>query len=225
MRHLSRSAVLTLTLLAGASFIGTDKAEARTSFGFSVGVPFGGYYGGPYGGFGSMSYFSGGRRGGGWGGRGWGGGPRWRAFYGAGYPGFYDPFYRPFGYRPYAYQSYYAPSYYAPATYSRPVARSYMGPIASLSLFPAFVGDTLTYNDRGRYYGAYQRALSAPVGEAVAWDGERAYGAVTTTRDGWAGEKYCREFHQDVTVDGRSEEVLGTACRRGNGDWQLVANQ
>ncbi len=222
MRHLFRSAVMALTLLAGVSFAGADKAEARTRFSVAVGMPFGGYYGAPFGGFygGSIGY----------GGRAWGRGPRWSAFYSGGFPGFYDPFYSSFAYRPYAYRSiyaprFYAPSYYAPTTYSRPAARAYVGPISSLNLFPAFVGDTLSYDDRGRYYSAYQRALTAPIGEAIAWDGGRAYGAITTTRDGWAGEKYCREFRQNVTIAGRQEEVVGTACRQGNGDWQLVANQ
>ncbi len=210
MRHLFRSAALALMLLAGVSFATADRAEARTHFSFSVGVPLGGYYGGPYGGFYGSSFGYYGR------------GPHWSAAYRGGWPGYaYEPFgYRPY-YRPYAY----APSYYAPATYGRPYARPYFGPIVSLGLFPAFVGDTLSYEDRGVYYTAYQRALAAPIGQSIDWNSGRISGAVTTTRDGWAGEKYCREFRQNVTIDGRAEEVFGTACRQPDGDWQLVENQ
>lgn len=227
MRHFFRSAVVVSTLLAGVSFAGAERAEARSSFSFSVGVPIGGYYGGPSGGFygGSFGYGQGFGRGYGRGcGPGFSGGPRWSAYYQGGFPSFYDPFYRPYGYSSYYAPRYYAPTY-VPTSYGRPYLRPHFAPIVSLSLFPAYVGDTLTYEDRGLYYSAYQRALTAPIGEAVDWDGTRARGAVTTTRDGWAGEKYCREFRQDVSINGRLEEVYGTACRQPDGDWRLVANQ
>ena len=74
-----------------------------------------------------------------------------------------------------------------------------------------------------------RRALAAPVGESMVWNSDRGVGdgingAVTTTRDGWAGERYCREFRQEITIDGRSQEAYGTACQMPNGDWQLVQN-
>ncbi len=124
------------------------------------------------------------------------------------------------------YPPYYGPAYYGPAYYPRPVYRpSYRlqgGPIYSLGLFPAHVGDQLTSNDRQVYFTAYRRALAAPVGEGMAWDSGIARGEITTVRDGWAGERYCREFHQDITIGGRSQDAYGTACQMPNGDWQLV---
>jgi len=145
-----------------------------------------------------------------------------------GYYGAYGwdaPIYRP---HYYGYNAYYAPRpVYRPAY--RPAYRSSYGslggPIYSLGLFPTFVGDQLTAADRQVYATAYRRALEAPVGEGMAWDSGAASGQIITTRDGWAGSRYCREFRQDVTIGDRTQEAYGTACRTPNGDWQLVQNQ
>ncbi|MBY0509359.1 MAG: hypothetical protein K2P94_04330 [Rhodospirillaceae bacterium] len=120
----------------------------------------------------------------------------------------------------------YAPRYYAPRPiyYPRPYYRPYYGPIVSLGLFPGPVGTVLTQGDRDIYYRAYRGALAAPIGQSMVWNSDRVRGAVTTTRDGWAGQRYCREFRQEITIDGRNEEAYGTACQTPDGDWQLVAN-
>jgi surface antigen len=121
---------------------------------------------------------------------------------------------------------YYAPRYYGPAYYSRPAySRPAYGPIFSLGLFPAPIGDVMSQQDRDVYLSAYQRAIAAPVGESMAWNSRNASGSVTTTRDGWAGQRYCREFRQDITIGGNVEEATGTACQTAGGDWQIVQNQ
>jgi len=210
MRQFIRSGLLAITLLTAASFANSDAAEARTSFSFSVGVPLG-YHGGGYGGWGGGYYGRYGHRPG-------------YAFSGWYSPSYYRPYYRPnYYYRP----GYVGPRFYDPVPVyypRRPVYRSY-GPIFSLGLFPAYVGDALGREDRDLYYTAYRRALSAPVGEGFAWNSNRASGEITTTRDGWAGERYCREFRQNVQIDGQTQEAYGTACQTPDGDWQLVQNQ
>ncbi len=140
--------------------------------------------------------------------------PTYRPYYGASYYGWYGG--------PY-YDGYYVPR---PVAYPRPAYRPYVyGPVVSLGLFPAYVGDVMTSDDRAIYYDAYRRALAGPVGEGMAWNTNHASGSVVTMRDGWAGQRYCREFRQDVQIDGRSQEAVGTACQAPNGDWQLVQNQ
>ncbi len=126
---------------------------------------------------------------------------------------------------PYPY--YYAPYYYGPEPvyYSRPYNPPYYGSVTSLGLFPASVGAALNNDDRGIYYGAYQRALAAPVGETMAWNSGNISGEVTTTRDGWAGQRYCRQFSQSISIGGQAQESIGTACQTPNGAWQLVPNQ
>lgn len=203
MRPFIRSSALALLVTFAGSF--ASDADARTSFSLSIGVPIGHYGGGWYGGY-------------------WGGHGRYshrHERFGFGYyaPMYYRPYYRP-----------YAPRYsYYPRDYDRPYYRSYYrpyyGPLYSLGLFPAYVGDALSYDARGYYYDAYRRALSAPIGEAIAWNTGSVHGTVATTRDGWAGQRYCREFRQDVVIDGQTQEAYGTACQSPNGDWQLVANQ
>ncbi len=70
-----------------------------------------------------------------------------------------------------------------------------------------------------------QQALVADVGESVTWANGGVIGRVTTTRDGWSGEKYCREFVESVTVNGSTRDTTGTACQAAGGTWQMVANQ
>ena len=143
------------------------------------------------------------------------------------YGGFYGPGYYPGYYSAGWYGApypYYGPAYYTPRPvyYSRPYS---YGPIVSLGLFPAYVGEALNTDDRNVYLGAYQRALAAPVGETMAWNSGNISGEVTTTRDGWAGERYCRQFSQSITVGGQAQESVGTACQTPGGGWQLVQNQ
>jgi surface antigen len=33
---------------------------------------------------------------------------------------------------------------------------------------------------------------------------------------------YCREFQQNITVGGRTQEAYGTACRQADGSWKVV---
>jgi surface antigen len=115
---------------------------------------------------------------------------------------------------------YYDAYYYGPRPYYRP----YIGavPAYSLGLFPTYVGTALTPDDRAIYYTAYRRALAAPVGQAMEWNSGPVNGSVTTTRDGWAGQRYCREFQQDITIGGSSEKAFGTACQQTDGSWQIV---
>lgn len=35
--------------------------------------------------------------------------------------------------------------------------------------------------------------------------------------------QYCREYTQTVTIDGKTEEAYGTACRQPDGSWKIVS--
>jgi hypothetical protein len=120
-----------------------------------------------------------------------------------------------FGVGPYwgGYGGYYAPYYYPYPYYrSSVIYRDY---------------DDRPYDrSAGLLASPYvQQALVAPVGESVTWANGGVIGRVTTTRDGWAGEKYCREFVENVTVDDSTRETRGTACQSEGSAWRLVANQ
>jgi hypothetical protein len=97
--------------------------------------------------------------------------------------------------------------------------------------FLAFTAITLAIlnnlNERQQrtYESAQIRAVTAPVGQTIAWNDGNAQGTVTTLRDGTASNgQYCREFQQTVTIGGRSEEAYGTACRKPDGAWEVVSS-
>lgn len=50
-----------------------------------------------------------------------------------------------------------------------------------------------------------------------------AAGRVTAVRDGMTPDgRQCREFQQEVTIDGQRQEAYGTACLQPDGSWEVV---
>ena len=98
------------------------------------------------------------------------------------------------------------------------------------TLLGAYLGDeigkSLGRADQLYMRQAEQQALVAPVGDTIAWSNSDSgnSGTVTPVREGTHRDTglYCREFHQRVTVGGRSEEAYGTACQLADGTWQIV---
>jgi hypothetical protein len=90
------------------------------------------------------------------------------------------------------------------------------------SVFPPFIYDRMPLRARGYHERAYEQAMSAPVGQSVSWADVGTAGTITTTRDGYAGERYCREFQQNVTVNGEAQDAWGVACQEPDGSWRLV---
>ena len=37
-----------------------------------------------------------------------------------------------------------------------------------------------------------------------------------------ADQQACREYRSTVTIDGKTEEAVGTACREPDGTWRIV---
>jgi hypothetical protein len=194
-----------------------NAADARDRFSFGLGFN---NYGASSFGFGYSTGGHWGHRGWGhrgWGRRGWGGDHLSLGFTYVVPPAYNGP--RPYGYSP----------YYGAAPYGYPTHSYYGGPAytpaGGVVVFPDHVRDRLSSRTRGVYYDAYRSALAAPIGESINWRDGRIAGDVTTTRDGWAGERYCREFRQNIVVDGRTEEAYGTACRNeADTDWEIIPN-
>ena len=109
---------------------------------------------------------------------------------------------------PYYWPAYY-PYYYPYPAYTPYVSYPIDGDVGGVSLASPYV----------------QQALAAPIGQSIEWTNGDTHGAVATMRDGWAGENYCREFRQDVTIGGQTRQAVGTACHAPNGNWRLVPNQ
>ncbi|MSO97007.1 MAG: hypothetical protein EXR11_02145 [Rhodospirillaceae bacterium] len=94
--------------------------------------------------------------------------------------------------------------------------------IVALGLFSAIVIEALSDNSRRHHESAYSQAMRAPVGESIVWNEANAAGTVRTTRDGYAGDKYCREFQQTITVNGQRQDAWGVTCQEPDGSWKIV---
>lgn len=206
LKKIVRGAAAAAIVAAGLAAL-PDSAQARDRVFFSGG--FNSWGGSSFG----MGYSSGGHWGRGhrgWGHRGWG----HRGWRGGDHLSLGFTYVAP-------------PMYYGPRPYAYP-ARPYYGysgyaPVGGVVVFSPYVRDRMSARTRGVYYDAYRSALAAPIGEPINWRDGRVEGDVTTTRDGWAGERYCREFRQNIIVDGRTEEAYGTACRNeADTDWEII---
>src|SRR5690349_14734659 len=71
-----------------------------------------------------------------------------------------------------------------------------------------------------------QRTLEdVPAGHTNTWRNPDtgAAGTITPTHTyQTASGQYCREFQQSITVSGKTEEGVGTACRQPDGSWRIV---
>lgn len=87
------------------------------------------------------------------------------------------------------------------------------------------IGRSLDDVDRMKAQHAHSQAQSAPIGETIAWNNPDSghSGTVTPTRDGYASNgDYCREFQQTITVNEKTQQAYGTACRQPDGSWRIV---
>ena len=86
------------------------------------------------------------------------------------------------------------------------------------------IGASLDELDRLKSDQAYKSAQTAPVGQTISWNNPDSgnKGTVTPVRDGTSSDgQYCREFQQTVTIDNKTEEAYGTACRQPDGSWKI----
>jgi len=82
--------------------------------------------------------------------------------------------------------------------------------------------DNLNEQQQREHEAAQVVATTAPVGQAITWDDGGASGSVTTTRQGQdAAGNQCREFQQEVTIGGQTEQAYGTGCLQPDGSWKI----
>jgi len=84
------------------------------------------------------------------------------------------------------------------------------------------VGASMDEADR---YCAGQAFVHAKDNQPVAWtnpDTQQEY-TVTPKRSYTQNNgRYCRDYTSNVTVNGRQDQVTGTACKNDNGNWQII---
>jgi surface antigen len=90
------------------------------------------------------------------------------------------------------------------------------------------VGRSLDKADLAYANQANQQATTAPIGSPVRWNNPQSgnSGIVTPVREGTdtATGAYCREFQQNVTIGGKTEQAYGTACRQPDGTWKVIGS-
>ena len=88
------------------------------------------------------------------------------------------------------------------------------------------IGESLDRADRMYYKRTAQNALeSTTTGTQSKWINPDSgnSGTVTPTRTFQTSSgQYCREFTQEIIIDGRKDEAYGTACRQDDGSWKVV---
>ncbi len=85
--------------------------------------------------------------------------------------------------------------------------------------------DNINEAQQRKHEAAQVEATTAPIGESVTWEEGDASGSVTSTKEGQdASGNYCREFQQEITVGGQTEQAYGKACLQPDGAWQIVSD-
>ncbi len=105
------------------------------------------------------------------------------------------------------------------------LAATAIGTIAG-ALLGYQIGKSMDDVDRLKSSQATQKALeTAPTGTPTTWQnpdtGNSGQITPTKTYTDSAGQN-CREYQHEVTIGGKPETVIGTACRQADGTWRIV---
>ena len=93
------------------------------------------------------------------------------------------------------------------------------------ALMGSEVGKSMDEVDRLKANKAVTQSQAVPLGEKITWNNPDSgnYGSIMPVRDGYSDSgRYCREFYQTITVDGKTEDAHGIACREPDGTWRIM---
>ncbi|MCG8377886.1 MAG: glycine zipper 2TM domain-containing protein [Proteobacteria bacterium] len=85
------------------------------------------------------------------------------------------------------------------------------------------VGTALDCQDQQYHYDTTQNALETKkTGQSSNWVNPDTghSGEITPTRTYTSDDQPCRDYTQTIYIDGKAEEVNGTACRQEDGSWK-----
>ncbi len=94
------------------------------------------------------------------------------------------------------------------------------------AILGAIVGSSIGKSmDKADHHCVGQALEHAPDSQAVAWsnpDNGSRYRVTPVNSYQTASGGYCREYQTISTVNGRSQETYGTACRQDDGAWKMM---
>ena len=83
--------------------------------------------------------------------------------------------------------------------------------------------DNINEEAQRKHESAQVIATTAQVGEKITWHDNDSSGYVMTTKEGAnASGLTCREFQQEISVGGNTEQAYGTACLQADGAWKII---
>lgn len=85
------------------------------------------------------------------------------------------------------------------------------------------IGKNMDENDRRRMMDAMEENQ---VGEPAYWRNQNsgyAYEVVPVRNVRRPGHEYCREYRSVATINGKKQQMYGTACRQPDGSWRQVS--
>lgn len=89
------------------------------------------------------------------------------------------------------------------------------------------IGKSLSCQDQEKHYATTQNALETQkTGQTSTWTNPDSghSGEITPTRTYTSADGMpCRDFTQTIYVDGKYEQIDGTACRQPDGTWKPVS--
>jgi surface antigen len=86
------------------------------------------------------------------------------------------------------------------------------------------IGKSMDETDKLKLEINAQKSLeSTPSGKTTTWRNPDTgnYGTFTPQKTYETSNGYCREFTQQVTVAGKTQNAYGTACRQPDGSWKI----
>lgn len=97
--------------------------------------------------------------------------------------------------------------------------------VAAGTLVGAVIGGEIgRYMDSADHLCMDQALEHAPDGTRIRWnDDNRRYTVTPQKTRQYDNGRYCREYHMEAEVGGRTEQVYGRACRQPDGAWQIVS--
>lgn len=89
----------------------------------------------------------------------------------------------------------------------------------------SLIGGNIGRNMDARDQAQMQRALeTAPTGKPIHWknpDNGNQY-TVKSTRTFYHDDQACREYTTNAIIGGKTEQIVGKACRQSDGSWKVI---